>query len=146
MIIRPMKEADIETIYQIECDCFSMPWSIDSLKEEVNSLFAFYNVAAIDDEVVAYAGMRTVLDEGEITNIAVDPNSRGRGIGRELLESIVEQAKKRHISKITLEVRSSNEAAKTLYLSVGFKQIAIRKEYYQKPTEDAIIMQLQFND
>jgi len=132
---------DVDAVYQIECDCFSNPWPLDALKQEVDREASLYSVVTIDDKVVAYGGMRICLDEGEITNIAVNKNYRRTGIGRELFENLLEQAKKRHVDSITLEVRVSNEAAKILYLSVGFKQIAIRKSYYQKPTEDALIMQ-----
>lgn len=134
---------DIESIYRIECESFSVPWSIEALKQEVSNPIAFYHVAAIGDQVVAYGGMRDVLGEGEITNIAVDKDYRGQGIGKNLLNSLLEHARQRAMDTITLEVRSSNEIAKTLYGSYHFREIAIRKAYYQKPIEDAIIMQLQ---
>ncbi|MDF2612962.1 MAG: ribosomal-protein-alanine acetyltransferase [Clostridia bacterium] len=136
---------DVEAVFQIECASFSMPWSIESLQQEVSSLFAVYNVVTIDERIVAYGGMRIILDEGEITNIAVDSSYRGRGIGRKLFESLLVQAKQKDVRRITLEVRSSNEAAKRLYLVFGFRPVAIRKGYYQKPTEDAVIMQLQLD-
>jgi ribosomal-protein-alanine N-acetyltransferase len=134
---------DIDEVYQIECEAFSMPWSIDSLKEELNNAFAFYSVVTIDNKVAAYGGMRDLLGEGEVTNIAVDKDYRGKGLGRQLLENLLKQAKERCIHSITLEVRSSNEAARMLYQSVGFIQIATRSGYYQRPVEDASIMQLK---
>ncbi len=134
---------DIEAIYQIECESFSMPWSKESLKQEVDHLLAFYSVVLVENKIVAYGGMRTILGEGEVTNIAVSKNHRGQGIGRALFRHLLSEATQKMLHTITLEVRASNEAAKALYLSHGFKAIAIRKGYYQKPLEDAIIMQLK---
>ena len=134
---------DIDAIYQIECESFSMPWSKDSLKQEVDHLLAFYSVVLVENKIVAYGGMRNILGEGEITNIAVSKNYRGKGIGKVLLRHLLNEARQKLMHTITLEVRASNEVAKALYLSHGFEFIAIRKGYYQKPLEDAIIMQLK---
>lgn len=141
MILRPMTLADTHKVYEIECESFSVPWSLESLKEEMNNTLAYYVVAEINREVVGYGGIWGVLGEGEITNIAVDRCFRGKGIGEEILNELLRYASSQSLSLITLEVRCSNEPAKRLYLKKGFEQIAIRKNYYQKPTEDALIMQ-----
>ncbi|WP_069997274.1 ribosomal protein S18-alanine N-acetyltransferase [Cellulosilyticum sp. I15G10I2] len=143
MLIRSMLMEDIEAVYQIECESFSIPWSKASLEQEVNNLSAFYCVVVLDQKIVAYAGLRIVLGEGEVTNIAVSKDYRGIGIGKILLRHLLSEAAKKLVHTITLEVRAGNEAAQNLYQSYGFRAIALRKNYYQIPTEDAIIMQLQ---
>jgi ribosomal-protein-alanine N-acetyltransferase len=143
MIIRPMVIEDIDRVYEIECDSFSIPWSKESLRQEVENPLAFYSVAVVDEKIVAYGGLWAVMGEGEITNIAVQKACRKKGIGKELLGNLIERARQNQVFSITLEVRSSNQAAQSLYTAYGFIAIAIRKKYYQKPEEDAVIMQLQ---
>ncbi|MDF2878015.1 MAG: ribosomal-protein-alanine acetyltransferase [Clostridia bacterium] len=143
MIIRPMVIEDIDRVYEIECDSFSIPWSKESLRQEVENPLAFYSVAVVEEKIVAYGGLWAVMGEGEITNIAVQKACRKKGIGKELLGDLIERARQNQVFSITLEVRSSNQAAQSLYEAYGFIAIAIRKKYYQKPEEDAVIMQLQ---
>jgi ribosomal-protein-alanine N-acetyltransferase len=143
MIIRPMVIEDIDRVYEIECDSFSIPWSKESLRQEVENPLAFYSVAVVEEKIVAYGGLWAVMGEGEITNIAVQKACRKKGIGKELLGDLIERARQNQVFSITLEVRSSNQAAQSLYKAYGFIAIAIRKKYYQKPEEDAVIMQLQ---
>lgn len=143
MIIRPMVMEDIDRVYEIECDSFSIPWSKESLSQEMENPLAFYSVALVDEKIVAYGGLWAVMGEGEITNIAVQNTYRKKGIGKQVLKDLLERARQNKVFSITLEVRSSNQAAQSLYMSYGFTPIAIRKKYYQKPEEDAVIMQLQ---
>lgn len=141
MIIRPLMIQDVEHIYQIECESFSVPWSKESIQQDVAQTYARYSVVLIVDEIVAYGGMYIILGDAEITHIAVSKAHRGKGIGRRLLKHLIEEAHKECIETISLEVRQSNQIARDLYTSSGFMPIAIRKNYYQNPVEDAIIMQ-----
>lgn len=138
--VRTMTMADIEAIYDLECRSFSMPWSLESLKKEIENQLAYYVVVEEESNIVGYGGLWGILGEGEVTNIAVDTDYRGKGYGQLIMDGLLEHSNKQGFERITLEVRSSNEVAKKLYLKNGFHQIAVRKNYYQKPTEDAIIM------
>lgn len=146
LTIRKMQKEDLEAVYALECACFSVPWSFESLSKEMDQPLATYVVAMENDQCIGYGGMWRILDEGEITNIAVDERFRGKGIGSQILEKLYQEGTEQGLVSITLEVRVSNHAAKKLYEKYGFKEIAIRKNYYQKPTEDALIMQYVFKE
>lgn len=141
MNIRRMTAEDLSAVYAIELESFSEPWSLESLTKELENHLAYYIVAEEQDEIIGYAGMWGILDEGEITNIAVKSKNRGAGIGSLILEALLNYAKEKALSRITLEVRAGNEKAKKLYHRHHFECIACRKNYYHKPTEDALIMQ-----
>ena len=139
-----MEEEDVEAVYVLSQKCFTIPWSLDSLRREVHNTVAVYQVAEMHGEIVGYGGLWCIVDEGEITNIAVESAYRGVGIGGEILKKLVQVALQKKLAMIHLEVRRSNLAAQKLYRHAGFQQIAVRKNYYQKPLEDALIMQYQF--
>ena len=97
-------------------------------------------VCSRDGKVCAYGGMMVAVDEGQITNIATHPDYRRQGFGRAVVESLIKYAKMNGLDSISLEVRESNRAAIDLYLSLGFKVEGKRKDFYTKPTENALIM------
>ena len=131
----------IDQIMVIENLSFSIPWSRESFLDEISSnRFAHYICAQIDGRIVGYAGMWKVCDEGHITNIAVHPDYRGRGIGEKLLAALIEQAGNGGIRSLTLEVRKNNLVAQRLYIKFGFSVQGIRKAYYSDNNEDALIM------
>ena len=119
-------------------ECFSVPWSVEGLKEMFHT--EGYSFLAKEEEVIGYVGMKMVLDEADITNVAVLPSHRKKGIARKLLKQLLEEAKKQNLHRIYLEVRASNIAAVTLYEHAGFKEVGQRKNYYDNPREDAILM------
>lgn len=119
--------------------CFSEPWSEKSL-EMLLSNGAVGFAVEVNGEVAAYGGMLTVLDEGQITNVAVDPIQRRKGYGREIVSALLDYAEKNGIISVSLEVRESNEAAIALYESFGFCRRGLRKNFYRDPTESAIVM------
>ena len=140
-MLRPMTKADLDAVCLLEEQCFSVPWSRESMEKEIEGNDqAHYLVAEIDGNVVGYAGFWQVLDEGHIMNIAVAPEMRGRSIGEELLRTMLQQGTQLGIIYWTLEVRVSNVAAIGLYEKVGFSSAGIRPGYYEKPPEDANIM------
>lgn len=142
LIIRDMQAGDVDDVYQIEKQSFKEPWSREAFSKEIGeNEKAHYLVAIIDDELVGYIGMWKVLDEGHITNIAVKKNCRGRGVGRELLKSLILKARNESIEGMTLEVRVSNLEAQGLYLSEGFEIAGLRPKYYEN-VEDGIVMWL----
>ena len=108
-------------------------------ESEVGSPFTVYFVALAGDEVAGYAGMWKILDEGHITNIAVSPRYRRKGLGSLLLNKLIEIAEENKIKVLMLEVRKSNEAAIGLYVK-GFEQVGLRRNYYADNNEDAVLM------
>lgn len=109
-------------------------------KRDVSYTEGYCSFLAKEEEVIGYVGMKMVLDEADITNVAVLPSHRKKGIARKLLKQLLEEAKKQNLHRIYLEVRASNIAAVTLYEHAGFKEVGQRKNYYDNPREDAILM------
>lgn len=141
----PMTAAHIPAIAALERECFADPWSENGLAEELDNPCAYFTVAERHDEVRGYLGAHIVADEMSITNIAVKPEFRHRGIARALLAEARSTAIEKGLSRITLEVRVSNDAAIRLYESEGFVRDGIRPRFYTHPTEDAAIYSLYFN-
>jgi ribosomal-protein-alanine N-acetyltransferase len=124
---------------RLERLCFSEPWSEKSLLLLASSDAVGF-VVTENDTVLAYGGMMTVLDEGQITNIAVDPCHRRKGFGTDIVHALIGYAQENGIVSISLEVRESNAAAIALYGSLGFVRCGLRKNFYRAPVESAIIM------
>ena len=137
-IIRMSRE-HLSAVAEIEQISFSDPWSVESLELMLGEQ-AMGLVAIEDERVLGYVGMMCVLDEGQIINVATHPDSRRRGVGRALMIAIEQSAKERGIVFLSLEVRESNAAARSLYSSLGWVECGIRKNFYSKPTENACIM------
>ena len=140
MKIRFMEEQDIEQVYKIEVSTFSKPWSKDDFQKSIQNPDHIYMVAEESGTIVGYCGMWCIAGEGQITNVAVAKEFRGKGIARELFPSFLQQGYENNIQEFTLEVRISNQPAIGLYEKYGFKNEGIRKNFYENPTEDAIIM------
>lgn len=139
--IRRMEEEDLDRIMEIEKDAFTTPWAKESfLLEITKNQLARYIVAEMDNLVVGYGGIWLILDEGHITNIAVDSKYRKIGAGKAIVEGLIYLCTKERIAAMTLEVRESNIAAQNLYKKYGFVESGIRPKYYQDDNEDAIIM------
>jgi len=144
--IVPMNSDHLDEVAELERICFSTPWSRNMLAEELDNLLSAFLVA-LDDagRVVGYAGLQVVLDEGYITNIAVRPECRKRGVASQLLQVFMNFAEGNRLAFLTLEVRASNYDAIALYGSRGFRSVGRRKNYYEHPKEDAIIMTKEFD-
>ena len=129
----------------LERVCFSDPWSRKKLAEELDNALAAF-LAALDGTgaVVGYAGLQVVLDEGYILNIAVRPDCRRQQIASQLLEVFINFAQGNRLSFLTLEVRASNAPAIALYERWGFAEAGRRRNYYEHPREDAVIMTREF--
>lgn len=139
--IRPMSVLDLDQILGIEALSFPTPWSRFAFTSELTqNNYAFYVVAEINGEAVAYAGVWVILEEGHITNVAVHPDYRGRGLGEQMMRSIMGRAKAQGAERVTLEVRASNDVAQQLYTKLGFVSRGLRKGYYTDTKEDALIM------
>ena len=143
--ILPMHADHIPAIAKLERECFSRPWSERMLAEELKNQCAAF-LTAVDDsgEVLGYAGLLVAADEGYITNVAVFSQYRRRGIAAKLLQVFCDFAAAHHLAFLTLEVRPSNTAAIALYESFGFTERGRRRNYYDLPKEDALILTRDF--
>lgn len=139
-----MTETHLEQVAAIETECFSHPWSKQSLAEEINNDTSLFLAACEEEKVVGYIGMSAVLDEGYIFNVAVSKAFRNHGIASALINELITYGKKNNFSFITLEVRQSNEKARSLYSKFGFIKVGERKNYYSDPVETAILMTKYF--
>ena len=138
--IAKMSYKDCAQVAQIDALSIANAWKEEDFCNAVDKEQQCYLVAKEGEQVIGFVGMIQALDEADITHIAVHPSFRGRQIATMLLDSLMEQAKKRLIHAIFLEVRESNEPAKALYAKMQFEVLAIRKNYYKNPVENAIIM------
>lgn len=141
--LRPVTSSDLEAILAIEKASFAYPWSPRFFLQELRVPCARSVLAMIEGKPVGYVIYWLLPSEIDIHNLAVDPAHRRQGIGRSLLLAVIDEAKDEGRSRITLEVRRSNEAAQRLYQSVGFVSQGIRRGYYSDDGEDAVIMALE---
>ncbi len=141
LLVRRMTAEDVPAVHRIETAAFACPWSAAAFASELrDNRVARYFVAADAGEVVAYGGMHVILDEAHVTNVAVRADRRGRGVGRLLMQALMRCASSLGAGYLTLEVRRSNAAAISLYRSLGFFQVSVRKKYYEDNGEDALLM------
>lgn len=140
--IVPITDTHLEQIEALEKICFSDPWSRKTLEDIVANESAV-NLAAVDPAglVLGYISLYRVLDEGYINNVAVRPEARRQGVATALLQELRRQGGE--LAFITLEVRESNQGARTLYDGLGYREVGRRRGYYFHPKEDAIIMTLE---
>ncbi len=140
-VVRPMREDDVDAVVAIETEAFSSPWQRDTFLE----LIGRPNLELLVMEhrssgIVGYAVLWCIMDQGELANLAVIPSMRGRGLGTQLLGSVVDVARRRGVETMYLEVRDSNARALDLYRRFGFSQVGLRRGYYDRPKEDARIL------
>ena len=138
--IKKMTSSHIGEIARLEKECFSSPWSEEGLKSELDNNFARFFVAFSGDKIAGYIGSHNVLGEVYITNVAVFPEFRRKGVGKVLVEFLVNEMKAENAEFVTLEVRRSNQNAIFLYEKCGFQKVGERRNFYEKPIEDAILM------
>ena len=135
--LREALRSDIEGIYQIETACFSTPWSKEALLDDLE---------AEDGKIIGYAGSWLVLDEGQITNIAIHPEHRRAGYGSKMTRKLTQMLRKQGMKHIFLEVRVSNIAAQAMYRRLGFTAVGVRKQFYSDPVEDGLIMRKEMEE
>lgn len=144
---RPMELVDLTRIEEVENLSFTTPWSRKAFYNElVLNQFAHYTVVTVDGVIAGYCGFWLILDEAHITNIAIHPDYRGRGLGRALLRYVMQLAQELGATSMILEVRVSNDIARGLYESLGFVRIGLRKGYYADNKEDAILMWVELHE
>lgn len=140
---RPLSDEDLDVISKIEECSFSMPWKKEDFKELIESNDSHYLVIEVDGQVIGTAGYTYNGFEGYINNVVIDEAFRGRGFSKTLMEALLAEGRARNINEYTLEVRVSNLPAVKLYESLGFVSEGVRKNFYERPTEDAYVMWLR---
>lgn len=138
--IREMQFDDLESVMEIENANFSKPWTETGFFTFLIRDDTLFLVAAEDDHILGYCGIVMIQEEGDITNVSVAKNVQNMGIGQRLMEELLMRTKEKGIQKIFLEVRESNQQAIHVYEKIGFKQISIRKNYYESPVENGLVM------
>ena len=136
-----MNESHVTAVAELERQNFSEPWPEIAVRSELTNKLALWLVALDGEKVVGYVGSQTVLQEADMMNIAVADTHRRRGIARALVEELIRQL---DAYQLSLEVRSSNAPAIALYEALGFVQVGLRKNYYRKPKEDALILRKEW--
>ena len=134
----------VSQVAALEAICFHDPWSEKSVASELTNPLSLWLVALDVDRVAGYVGSQSVLGESDMMNVAVHPDFRRQGIAEKLCLALVDALKEKGNHCLTLEVRASNDPAKTLYEKLGFQQIGLRKNYYRNPKEDACILRKEW--
>ncbi|MBR6800381.1 MAG: ribosomal protein S18-alanine N-acetyltransferase [Eubacteriaceae bacterium] len=140
--VREALPEDINDVYSIACECFNHPWSADMLLQEIRKDRSIVVVAEVDGEVVGFAALAVMFDEGHITNVAVKKDHRKKGVASMMMKSLMQLSEKFPLCMLTLEVRISNVDAINLYKSKGFVIVGARANYYNDTNEDALIMSI----
>ena len=146
MNIEKMTAETVEAVAKLEESCFSTPWSHKDLVSELENPWAIWITAMEDGNLAGYLGIQYGPDGADIMSIATSPDFRGKGVAKQLLNDMELRLKALHLQWITLEVRPSNASALALYTSQGFQQVGRRPKYYQKPTEDALLLTKYFEE
>lgn len=146
MEILPMTPDSLEAVHRLEALCLSQPWSLEGLQEELDNPNALYLTAQEGQEVLGSGGMQFAAGEFYITNLAVHPDCRRRGVGRALLQALVAFAAGQKGEFVSLEVRPSNLPAIGLYKSMGFVLAGRRRDFYSCPKEDGLIFTLNLKE
>lgn len=142
----PMNEEHVEGVHAVFEECFSAEkWSIRSIREELTNQLArtFVMWDALEEKVVGFINVHHVLGEGDLNDIAVIQSCRRKGLAARLMKAALKLAQEEGISRYTLEVRESNQGAIRFYESFGFQKVGMRKNYYTKPTENALLYQIE---
>jgi len=140
------QKTEIDAVHAIFAENLPEVWSKEALFDEIDYPYSLLISAVVDGQVAGFLDARFVFGDGELLNIAVDPEFRRFGVGNALLTEMVNRAKTEKLTAITLEVRSQNLGARRFYESFGFEEIGIRKRFYESPEDDAVLYQLQLED
>jgi ribosomal-protein-alanine N-acetyltransferase len=141
-LLRPASEHDLTRIVEIERSCFADPWTEESFRRLLVGDPAIFRVLVLQpgDRLVGYVIAFSVGPDAELLNVAVEPQSRGKGFAGQMLDAVLIELTGQGVRTAFLEVRESNGAARALYESRGFREIGRRKNYYRRPVEDALVM------
>lgn len=141
--IRPMAEVDLAAVMEVELRAFPHPWSEGNFRDCLGAGYEC-RVLAREERIIGYGVLSLAVDEAHILTLCIDPELQGKGLGRRLLERLLNMAKQQHADTAFLEVRASNRVALGLYRAVGFNEVGVRRGYYPAGNgrEDAIVLAL----
>ena len=134
----------VQAVADLETLCFSDPWSVNSISSELTNPLSLWIVALDGEKVAGYVGSQSVMGWADMMNIAVAPEYRRKGIGEQLVRTLISRLKDQQVTRLTLEVRVSNASAIALYEKLGFQQVGCRPNYYHNPREDALILRKEW--
>ena len=140
MTFREMLVEDLEQVVDIEQNLFSVPWTKEGFLTYLMKKDTMFFVVEEKERILGYCSMMTVLDEGDILNVAVRSDRQKEGIGQFLVDSMLRMAEMEGIRLVHLEVRQGNGTARRLYQRLGFKEDGLRRDYYENPVENAVLM------
>lgn len=140
MTFREMLVEDLDQVVDIEQNLFSVPWTKEGFLTYLMKKDTMFFVVEEKERILGYCSMMTVLDEGDILNVAVRSDRQKEGIGQFLVDSMLRMAEMQGIKFVHLEVRQGNETARRLYQRLGFKEDGLRRNYYENPVENAVLM------
>ena len=144
VLLAPMLAGDLDAVLAIEHKSFSTPWTdtmfLSELRQGPSSQLLVARLEKRPTTIVGYVGYRAVLDEMHVMIVAVAPAWRRRGIAQRMLSEAMQQARQADCARAILEVRASNVGAQQLYYRLGFAPVGVRPKYYQRPSEDALIL------
>ena len=140
MTFREMLVEDLDQVVDIEQNLFSVPWTKEGFLTYLMKKDTMFFVVEEKERILGYCSMMTVLDEGDILNVAVRSDRQKEGIGQFLVDSMLRMAEMQGIRLVHLEVRQANGIARRLYQRLGFKEDGLRRDYYENPVENAVLM------
>ncbi|MDO4568172.1 MAG: ribosomal protein S18-alanine N-acetyltransferase [Clostridia bacterium] len=140
---RKMDMGDLERVYEIELQSFPTPWPVAAFERELDNELGYYCVCELDGQTAGFCGMWVYMGEAQLTNVAIAPEARRKGVASRMVRHMIGVAVARGAQRMSLEVREHNEPAKALYRSLGFVEIGVRKNYYLETRENAIIMAVE---
>lgn len=138
--IRKMQQSDLQQVVKMEQQIFSQPWREEDFAAGITKDEMLYYVVERNGEILGYCGLHKILEEGDITNVAIKETCRGQGLGYDMIKEVLQRGQEQGITAFTLEVREGNGSAIRLYEKLGFESAGIRKNFYEKPVENAVIM------
>ena len=143
--LRRFRWWDVDAARALETELFPDAWSVETFWSELAHVpeSRHYVVAEDDGTMVGYAGLAVVGHQADVQTVAVAPSAQGRGLGRLLLDALLDEARRREATEVLLEVRADNEAAQALYRRAGFERIGVRRGYYQPGGTDALVLRLR---
>lgn len=147
VLLRPMRWWDVEPAHALETQLFPDSWSVETFWSELAHVpeTRHYLVAERDGALVGYAGLVVVAHQADVQTLAVAPAEQGRGLGRRLLDALLDEARRRDAHDVLLEVRAENAAAQALYARAGFERVGVRRGYYQPGGTDALVLRRRLN-
>ncbi|MEG0969926.1 MAG: ribosomal protein S18-alanine N-acetyltransferase [Acidaminococcaceae bacterium] len=140
--VRPRVAADLVAIQEIDRGSFHSAWSMEMWLSELNSPLSDYFVLEAEDRIIGYAGYWLVAGEAQVTRVAVSPDVRNQGLGKRIMQILLERVWAQDAEAVTLEVRQQNLAAQKVYTQCGFDEVGVRPNYYVETGENAVIMWL----